>query len=366
MNKNPYKWNIAILSVAHDVGDGRVHRLVGALQEQGCQIQLYGVGDAKNAPPGTSCHTTERLSLLRRLFRSISLPFSVRAQATIVIDPDLFFPAFIARRLKRIPVLVSDVHEDYLKVAEDRKWPNKLIKFISKLLLRPAIWASRKSDLTLMADNHVPPLRAKNRLVVPNLPVHSDLENNFLHLESPPRAVYIGDVRKSRGVFEMIEAIQITNSWEIDIIGPIDPTIKEDIESKIKECERIRIHGRLSPPIARETAKGASVGISFLHDTPAFRESMPTKVYEYADAGMAIITSPLPRPSDFVTELDIGVIAHTVSEIATTLTNWQADPEKLFTHQTNAQSWSTYQLQHQDVFKKAAEAITNQMNKCRN
>jgi glycosyltransferase involved in cell wall biosynthesis len=349
---------VAILSVAHDLGDKRIHRLAEALIDNDVSVHIYGTGDIANGPKNAICFTAHERTYFRRALRAFYLPFFVKADAFLIVDPDLALSALLARRLRRVSLLICDIHENYLDALIDRDWATGIAGFFGRLIARSSTWVASKSDFTLVADTYLQPLKAPRRIVVQNMPKFEETPNSPQLLSHPPKVVYIGDVRKSRGVFEMITAIKSAGPWELDIIGPAPPSIQGEIELLSASCTRIRFHGRLSPDATQTIVLEANVGICFLHQTPAFIEAMPTKIYEYAASGKAIITSPLPRPAAFVSKNKIGAVASDGDSISSTLMHWYANPDILAVYQANAQTWATHNASEPDPFIDATKQIT--------
>lgn len=353
---------VAILSVAHDLGDKRVHRLAEALIENGTSVCVYGTGDIANGPKGVLCYTTRKRTYLRRALRAAYLPFIVKADAFLIIDPDLALSALLARRLRRVSLLICDIHENYLDALTDRDWATGIAGFLGRFIARSFSWVASKSDFTLVADAHIYPLNAPRRILVQNFPKFENPPVFSQSISEPPKVVYIGDVRKSRGIFEMVNAVKSSFPWELDIIGPMHPSIQAEVEALSASCTRIHFHGRLSPDATHVIAHKANVGICFLHETPAFVEAMPTKIYEYAASGKAIITSPLPRPAAFVSENRIGAVASDDGSISGTLMHWYANPDVLAAYQENARTWAMHNVSKPDPFVDAATQIIKLLN----
>ena len=85
---------------------------------------------------------------------------------------------------------------------------------------------------------------------------------------------------------------------------------------------RVRLHGRQPPESAWRIASGAAVGLALLEDTPAFRAALPTKVYEYLAAGMAVLATPLPRVERLLAEAGAGEVVRNAAEAARFLRHW--------------------------------------------
>jgi glycosyltransferase involved in cell wall biosynthesis len=77
-----------------------------------------------------------------------------------------------------------------------------------------------------------------------------------------------------------------------------------------------------------------------LQDTPAFRDAVPTKVYEYLACGLPVVATPLPRQAELVSEAAAGVVVADVTAASAALTAYAADPALLAAHRTAAAAWS--------------------------
>jgi glycosyltransferase involved in cell wall biosynthesis len=175
-----------------------------------------------------------------------------------------------------------------------------------------------RADLTVVADNHLPPLDARQRLVVRNAPEWALLPPPTTP-DPAPRAIYIGDVRASRGLFDMLSAIAGAPGWQLDIVGPVAAADVAGLAAALERHDlagRVRCHGRLKPESAWEFAKGAWVGLALLHDTPAFRDAVPAKLDEYFATGLPVIVSDLPRPAAIVQHSGAGAVVHSPVEAA--------------------------------------------------
>src|SRR2546423_1480843 len=133
------------------------------------------------------------------------------------------------------------------------------------------------------------------RAAPPRLAVRSAPGGTYLPEPSDPgpvpRAIYIGDVRRSRGLPVMLAAVEAAPGWELDVVGPVaaaDQAWLDDWIATSPAASRVRFHGRKPPSQAWALALGAWVGLSPLDDTPAFPDAVPTKLYEYLAAGLAV------------------------------------------------------------------------------
>lgn len=333
--------DVSVISSAHDVADGRLHRLVDGFLRAGMSVEVLARGRLDDAPAGAQFRQLPQgMGLRARLGRTAQCLRSARGRAVVVLDPDLALAGFLLRGRHR-RLLVADVHEDYVAVVEDRAWAGGGLRRVARVAARLAAAASARADLTAVADDHVPPHRARERLVVRNQP-RPEVAAAPVPRDAVPRAVYVGDVRGSRGFRTMVEAVEATPPWELDVVGPVAAAdqVWFEQESAAGRAERVRLHGRLPPARSWSVAQGAWVGLALLEDTPAFREAVPTKLYEYLTHGLAVVVTPLPRVQALVHEAGAGVVATTAQDVSSTLSRWLDEPQVVDAHRDNALLWA--------------------------
>jgi glycosyltransferase involved in cell wall biosynthesis len=230
---------------------------------------------------------------------------------------------------------VADVHEDYAALLADRPWAGGWKGRAARVLVAGATRTARSADLVIVADEHVPPLTGRRRVVLRNLPYPG-----MMPVPSPPdepfRALYIGDVRATRGLWTMIEALEQAPGWSLDIVGPVSAADEPRLTAYLADGparDRLRLHGRRPPREAWRLAAGAACGLVLLGDTPAFREALPSKLYEYVASGLPVVVTDLPRQREFVESHGVGAIVPagegSPAAVASVLNAWSAEPEAL-------------------------------------
>jgi glycosyltransferase involved in cell wall biosynthesis len=350
---------LTVLTTAHDIADSRLHRHVNALNARDVSVGVIASGLERNAPHGAAqLRLLKRRGGLNRVVAALVEPLRI-AGPLMVIDPEAIPAAWFATRLRRT-ALVVDLHEDYLAVSRDRPWAIGPLGRLARGLLRAVYAAASRAELTLVADDHLPPYRARRRLVVRNLPSPDPLGTVDTPLEPLPRAIYIGDLRPSRGVWTMLDAIAGAPEWSLDLVGPLNEVATEDFGRRVVDLGlvgRVRWHGRLPPDEAWALAKGAWCGLALLDPTPAYQAAMPTKVYEYLACGIPVLATPLPRVAHLLAWSDAGRIVADARDATATLRHWSRHPAAVLHHRSAAHAWARTQLAGQTPFDDAARAI---------
>ncbi len=349
--------DVLVLSTAHDVADARLHRLCEALVSAGLAVRLEAVGTRPDhAPPGVPVMLHPSRHQARRLARTLVRPLRARCRCLVIVDPDAVPAARLWRVLRPGRRLVVDVHEDYTALQRDRRWARGVARPVVAALVRLVVRLSGGADLVLVADEHLLPGRPR-RLVVQNLP---RLEGFAAAAwDAVPRAVYIGDVRVSRGLDDMTAAVLAAPPWLLDVVGPVRPEDRDRVLAAAVVAGRpdaVRFSGRLPSDRSWAVAAGAWAGLALLHDTPAFREAVPTKLYEYAAAGLATLATPLPRVRALLEESGGGEVVPDGAACAEVLRRWAADPAQARAAAERGRAWAEQRLAARP-FDGAAEAI---------
>lgn len=351
--------HVALLTSADEVSDARLHRLSNALTDSGFTVNVVALGKASDAPRNaTFWHAGGNKSKVARVIRDLTIPLRARGEVWIVLAPDLLPTALLFGRI-RGKKIVADVHEDYVKLLRDRVWAKGLIGVVAKSIARLATLSASFTDLTSVADVQVPPFKARKRIVVRNLP-DKTLLTQSQGLSGNPTALYIGDVRKSRGLFTMLEAAEKAPQWNFEIVGNVSAIHANEVElwkRNSPAAHRVHFRGRLAPHEAWSYARTSWVGLTLLESTPAFVEAIPSKLYEYMSCGLATISTPLPRCIELIQDSQSGAIAKNSDEVAALLNEWSENPLTLSAKRRNALEWSEKNLDSATEYLRFVEAV---------
>jgi glycosyltransferase involved in cell wall biosynthesis len=359
---------VSVVTSGHDVADARLHREVAALHRAGLTVEVLGLGDAGAAPDGAVVRTWPRGSMRARAMRAVRLPFAARGRVLLTLDPDVV-PAAMLAGLVRRRRLVADVHEDYVSLLVDRAWvPGPLLGLLRRLA-RWCVGLAGSAALTVVADAHVPPHRdrCRRRLVVRNLPDASLLPVPAAVPHDPlPRAVYVGDVRTTRGLRTMIDAIAGAPGWQLDVVGPVAAADQDWLDERVARADvagRVHLHGRLPPRASWQVAGQASVGMMLMSRTPAFWDAVPSKLYEYLAMGLAVLATPMPRVEAMTVGSDACALVPDAAAAAETLRGWSAAPADLAKARLAALAWADRELRGPSEYDRLAAAVVDLLDR---
>ena len=345
--------DISIISPGASLADARLHRIVNALIRDGMSVEIFAPGDLADAPHGARIRTVKQgKSFSWRMHRAFYSPWRASGRALYCLAPEAQLFTWKACLLRR-RIYCADIYEDYLTLLKDRAWADRFFGLpgaIGSILARVGTFFAARAKLTTVADTQVPPFAARNRVVLRNLPDPSHLTQSG-KLSKRPRALYIGDVRESRGLHTMLQSAVLAENWNFDIVGPISDGDAAWVHlwsiQNEEAAARVNFHGRLTSENSWKLAKGAWVGLSLLEPTPAFIKAVPSKIYEYMAVGLATITTPLPRCVELISRAKSGAVADGPASVAKLLATWEASPEKLEKLRANALTWAEKNLDSQ-------------------
>lgn len=354
--------DVSIVTSGHDVADARIHRLCAALGDARLSVELLGLGDPQGAPPGVHVLTVPRPGMIGRAGTALRHAFRARGRVLVALDPDSLVTSLAVGRARGRKV-VADVHEDYAALLSDRAWAAGWKGSLARAVVAGASWAARRGDLVIVADEHVPPRTARRRLVLRNLPYLRMLPPPS-PMVGPPRALYVGDVRASRGLWSMIGGIEGAPEWSLDIVGAVSPADEPRLLEYLATGparDRVRVHGRKPPELAWQLASGAACGLALLEDTPAFRDAIPSKLYEYIACGLPVVVTDLPRQRDIVEGHAVGAVIPPGeacgAALADVLRGWSSDPASLDELRARTADFLTTAGQWRDAYAAAAGAV---------
>lgn len=281
---------VSIVTSAHWGGDARLNRHVRYLRQAGIEATLYSHADGP------------RLRAIVTALRQIA---TKPVEMVILPDPELFFLGSALARLRGVRPII-DIHEDYGRVAHSRDWVPRPARGLVGLIARVSTRIGRAVAADVIAA--APDIAGAGDVVVMNLPDPGPMDRLATAPLGEHRVVYVGDVTRSRGAMEMIEVLgALGPPFELRVIGRVDDSLRLAMVNAAQAHgvkDRVRFEGRLPVDQAWELAAGAVAGLSLLHDLPAYRNAVATKLWEYLAAGIPPVVTDLPGQASVVRQVD--------------------------------------------------------------
>jgi glycosyltransferase involved in cell wall biosynthesis len=306
---------VAHVTVVHGAGDTRiVHKECRSLLEAGYAVVLIVPGPARSVEPGLRVRSLkDPSSRLRRLtttsVRALAVALREDADLYHLHDPELI-PLGVALKAvgKRV---IYDSHEHLPRQVMNKDW-------IPPILRVPVAYAANL--LERVADRTFDGIIVANPSTVHRFAArHTALVENFARVsvsdevpplsERPVAVVYLGNLGRHRGLWQMIDATRLLNRAHEKVVlaGPLDPGINE--ATLVGVPDSLSFPGQLSRPDADALLRSARVGLAVLQPVPNFTEGhYPTKLFEYMAAGLPVIASDFPLYREVVVAAQCGLL----------------------------------------------------------
>ncbi|GAA1008766.1 hypothetical protein Aple_063380 [Acrocarpospora pleiomorpha] len=309
---------VCVATVTRHPEDARImHRQIRALLDAGHEVTYVA--------PFTHCNVTPAPEL-----RAIDVPRAVglhRARALRSArtalrrgarDADLLLVHDLDLLLalpRHRPPTVWDVHEDMAARMDGRTMPRLIRRLESR--------AERRLHLILAEKS---PRFGREHPVVPN---HTYVPHEVAKPPGDNRIVALGRLSETRGAADLIEVARLLSPYGIrlDLIGPADPHIRP----LLRDAQRSGLldwFGYVPNKHALRMTEGALAGLSLLHDVPAHRDSLPTKIVEYLARGVPVISTPLPRAVETINGNGVLVPFADPESVAQAVLDLKADPAR--------------------------------------
>ena len=322
-----------IVSVTNDlVTDQRVHKSCVLLQESGFEVTLVG-RKLPGSLPLDRTYKTHRFSLLFKAGAFFYAEYSIRLFLFLLIrradlfwsnDLDTLWPNYWISKLKNKP-LIYDTHEYFTGVPELESRPKvqRVWKKIEK-----SIFPNLEHIITVNQSiaNLYKKEYGKNLVVVRNIPPIFDVRTpssrkNWGLPENEIVFILQGSgINIDRGAEEAVAAIAETKSAHLVILGGGDvlPALNEIVD-RLQLQHRVHFFPRMPYAKMMECTGLADVGLTLDKDTNVnYRFSLPNKLFDYLQAGIAVIASGVVEVKNIVESYQVGRIikSHNPSDIA--------------------------------------------------
>lgn len=131
--------------------------------------------------------------------------------------------------------------------------------------------------------------------------------------EGPPLAVYFGAVTRNRGLPAALRALALVPELRLRIVGPeawgYRATLAE-LAVELGVSDRLELLEPVAPEEALAVMGDADVGLALIEPAClSYRMTLPNKLYEYAAAGLPVLSSDVPVLAREVREHGIGAVA---------------------------------------------------------
>lgn len=352
MAPRPRPFDIVHVSSAHPWTDNRVHlRAAASAARAGYRTALVAVAAAgAGADPDWTLPDPETGVYVRRIpvrrrgrrvlvssAQVICAALSSRAPIVHLHDPELLWALPLLRVLRR--TVVYDAHEDLPEQVRSKEYLGPVARRGSTVAAHAAVAVARRSRTVVAATPTIAHrFRADRTVLVRNVPRLRVEDTDAPSVTTRDRvAVYLGSMSRDRGI-EVLTGVAasagLPEGWRVVTAGPIDSAVDRDAFDALVDTGGIDHRGVLAPQAARDLLLTARVGLLPLMPTPAYAASIPTKLFEYLAAGLAVVATDVPLWRQLLDGADCAtwVPPGDPGSVVAALRRYDSDPDLLRRH----------------------------------
>ncbi len=365
-----------IISVTNDIiTDQRVLKMAEVLSGTGNDIIIVGRQLPGSLPAGKLPYTVKRFRMLFRKgflfykFFNIRLFFFLlfhRSCLLVSNDLDTLLPNYLVSKIKKVR-LVFDSHEYFTGVPEleDRPFVKSIWKSIERFIIPRLEYIITVNDslADIYRDEYgidVKVVRNIGKSYGGTAAGRSKLgvQENDLLLVLQGRGI-----NKERGAEELVDAIALCEGVHLLIIGAGDiiDNLKKRVVSE-NTGNRISFLPVMEWSEMMFYTATADAGLSLdKGDYINSRYSLPNKIFDYINAGIAVIASELPEIEAVITRYNCGLLIKSVdprsiSDIICLLRDEPGLLERLKENSVNAGrelNWENERRKVKEIYEKA-------------
>ena len=309
------------LTTVHNPRDNRIfNKECAALAEAGFDITLMATNAGDESVNGIRMvnlePTKSRLGRLtikqRQAWRELK---KIQPHVLHTHDPECIplVLAWKAAHRGRVKV-IYDAHEDLVGQIADKRYMKAPVKAAARLYARLVLMmANHLCDAVVVATPIIEKQWTNPSVtVVRNYPWLKDYPqySEDGRDEVAGRVVYVGGLTQGRQFDEMVDATLAVDGATFVCAGPPSDTAKRRIDALAGD-ERFDYRGVIGPKEVPDLLSTAAAGQVFLEPLPNYRESLPTKLFEYMAAGVPFVASDFPYWRQLFGPADAGVFVDT-------------------------------------------------------
>lgn len=305
------------------------------------QRQAQGAGIVKLSTRYLALMFVSRVLLAVKL---AALTLRTRPDVVHAHDFSTLPAAWLASALSRLP-LVYDAHE--VNVGREGYYRQlvRIIGIVEGCLIRRCHRVLTTTGIRARHFRRVyklehTPVVLQNRPPPAERPDPMDLRTALGIPFEALLCLYQGGLQEGRGLHNLLRAVAAVDGVHLVLVGGghQEPSLRRQADAS-GAATRIHFYGHVPLADVPAITAAADVGMQVLRNTCFNHWSTDSnKLFEYAQAGIAVVASDFPEIRRIVREYDIGVLVdpHSVEAIATALIRLRDDANRLTDLKKNA------------------------------
>ncbi|MEN8907554.1 MAG: glycosyltransferase family 4 protein, partial [Clostridiales bacterium] len=221
------------------------------------------------------------------------------------LDPGfLIYALFLKKK-----IVIYDVHEDVPQDIFTKHYIPFFLKHVISFITRKIEdFVSKRLSGIITATPHLAYKFKKinpNTIDINNYPSLSEF-NHQPTTEKQKAVCYIGELTKVRGIKEIVQAINGTDT-KLILGGRFpDENFFQSI-IKINSWKQVDFLGYLSRKDVQRVYNISIAGLVILHPTKSFYYSLPVKMFEYMAMGLPVIATNIPLWKEIIDKYNCGI-----------------------------------------------------------
>ena len=315
------KMRIAHLTTQHARDEVRIfHKECTSIAKGGYDVHFV-VADGKGFDQANSVKRHDSGRIPNRFHRVFFQPWKIysvarRLHAAIyhLHEPELLL---IAPLLKNMGAhVVYDSHEDVPRAILGRDWVHPLLRpFVSFFFEMFENTIARQISAVIAATPHIAQRFSKinhRTITVNNFPLQSEMCASMNPCGDVRTVCYIGGMNRTRGLFEMIHAMEYVDA-QLILAGPFESSTVENEARQLTGWSHVDNRGIVSRKEVYQIMAHSCAGLLFFHPEPNHVNAQPNKMFEYMSAGIPVIASNFPLWREIIEGNDCGICVDPLS-----------------------------------------------------
>jgi len=324
---------IAHLSSVHKDGDVRIfHKMCSSLAENGYEVHLVLAGVQERVEKDVKIWSVEKAKgRLSRFWNTVNNVYdkAVEIDADIyhIHDPELLR---IGKKLiKKGKKVIYDSHEDLPRQIMGKPYL-KFRKIVSLWAEGYENRATKKMTAIVGATPHITNRFSKinsNSVNINNYPILTEF--NMENSDTKRTDIcYAGGITEIRGIHEIVSIAD--GSFPLVLAGPIGSGKLEEEITNHSNWKNIDYKGQVSRVEVKTIYSKSLAGLVILHPIEAHKTAQPNKIFEYMNAGIAVIGSNFDLWKEIIEDGSCGICVDPLKpeEIKNAIEQLLSDPKE--------------------------------------
>ena len=309
------KVKVCVMTSVHPPFNARVfHKQAKSLAAAGYEVVLVVPHERDEVVEGVRIKAVPKASgrvgrMTVTAARVLAAALRERADVYHFHDPELI-PAglFLKAAGKKV---IYDVHEYYrMKLASRGALPSVLKRPLGWLFDEFENAAASAFDGVVAVDRVIEDKFGGHAVKVTNFPFFYDIpRQDRQDGDGRITCVYIGAIAKERGIFQMVEAMELLDERFRLVLAGYDHEGNIPKAEKMPGFRKVSWLGNRPWDEAIRLLAGADIGLLLLQPSPSYSLTGEgiTKLFEYMMAGLPILGSDFPNIKNIIEMEDCGV-----------------------------------------------------------